>query len=81
MRIVANMDIERLKQLAGVNEYKGYTEYTLENISQTGTEKREIEREKNIKPGTDEWFKLWFSLPKMTGAVNMSQGFRGRKRK
>ena len=71
------MDIERLKQLAGVNEYKGYTEYTLENISQTGTEKREIEREKNIKPGTDEWF----SLPKMTGAVNMPQGFRGRKRK
>ena len=67
MRIVANMDIERLKQLAGVNEYKGYTEYTLENISQTGTEKREIEREKNIKPGTDEWFKLWFSLPKLTG--------------
>ncbi len=61
------MDIERLKQLAGVNEYKGYTEYTLENISQTGTEKREIEREKNIKPGTDEWFKLWFSLPKLTG--------------
>ena len=75
------MDIERLKQLAGVNEYKGYTEYTLENISQTGTEKREIEREKNIKPGTDEWFKLWFSLPKMTGAVNMPQGLRGRKRK
>ena len=76
------MDIERLKQLAGVNEYKGYTEYTLENISQTGTEKREIEREKNIKPGTDEWFKLWFSLPKMGGgAVNMPQGLRGRKRK
>ena len=79
------MDIERLKQLAGVNEYKGYTEYTLENISQTGTEKREIEREKNIKPGTDEWFKLWFSLPKMTkkggGAVNMPQGLRGRNRK
>ena len=21
----------------------------------------------NIKPGTDEWFKLWFSLPYLTG--------------
>ena len=21
----------------------------------------------NIQPGTPEWFKLWFSLPKMTG--------------
>jgi hypothetical protein len=75
------MDIERLKQLAGINEFKGWTQYTPENISVTGTEKRKIEREKNIEPGTDEWFKLWFSLPHMTGAVNKSPGFRGRKRK
>ena len=40
------MDIERLKELAGVNEYKGYTPYTLENISKTAGEKRKIEREK-----------------------------------
>ena len=26
------MNIERLKELAGVNEFKGYTENTLENI-------------------------------------------------
>ena len=67
------MNIEDLKRLAGINEFKGYQPYTLENISQTGTEKRRIEREKNIKPGDPEWFKLWFSLPHMTG-------FRGRKR-
>jgi hypothetical protein len=24
-------------------------------------------RKHNIKPGTPEWFKLWFSLPYMTG--------------
>jgi hypothetical protein len=24
---------------------------------------RDIEREKKVKPGTDDWFKLWFSLP------------------
>jgi len=33
------------------------------NISLTGSEKRQIEREQNIKPGTPEWFKLWFSRP------------------
>ena len=71
-------DIERLKQLAGVNEFKGWTEYTPENISVTGTEKRKIEREKNIKPGDDEWFKLWFSLPGMTGKMPK---FRGRTKK
>ena len=33
------------------------------------------EKKMNIKPGTDEWFKLWFSRPFMTG----NKGFRGRK--
>jgi hypothetical protein len=37
------------------------------NISVTGTDKGTIQRENNIKPGTPEWFKLWFSLPYMTG--------------
>ena len=69
------MDIERLKELAGVNEYKGYTPDTIENISKTASEKRKIEKKKGIKPGDDDWFKLWFSLPHMTGG-----GFRGRKK-
>ena len=46
------MDIERLKELAGVNEYKGYTPYTLENISKTASEKRKIEREKRLSQAT-----------------------------
>jgi hypothetical protein len=37
------------------------------NISRTASEKRRLEREHNIKPGTDEWFKLWFSRPYLTG--------------
>ena len=28
---------------------------------------RRIERERNIKPGTDAWFKLWFAKPGLTG--------------
>ena len=60
-------ELEYIKRLAGVNEFKGYTAYTSENISITGTEKRRIEREKKIKPGTKEWFKLWFSKPYLTG--------------
>jgi hypothetical protein len=34
-----------------------------ENISHTSKRLRDIERSKGIKPGDDEWFKLWFSLP------------------
>ena len=38
----------------------------MENMSHTGTEKAKIMREKNIQPGTPEWFKLWFSRPYLT---------------
>ena len=37
------------------------------NISVTGTEKAVIQRKRKIRPGTDEWFRLWFSRPYLTG--------------
>ena len=37
------------------------------NISVTGQEKRDLEKKHGIRPGTDEWFKLWFSRPYLTG--------------
>lgn len=37
------------------------------NISVTAAEKAQIQRDRNIQPGTPEWFQLWFSLPYMTG--------------
>ena len=61
------MDIKDLKRLAGINEFKGFKPYEGINISVSGTEKRELERKHNIRPGTPEWFQLWFSLPYMTG--------------
>jgi hypothetical protein len=61
------MNLDDLKRLAGINEFKGYKPYEGINVSISGTEKRELERKHNIKPGTPEWFQLWFSLPYMTG--------------
>ena len=69
------MDLDTLRKLAGINEFKGYTPYEGSNISITGTEKRQIEREQNIRPGDKEWFQLWFSKPYLTG-----EQFRGRKK-
>jgi hypothetical protein len=37
------------------------------NISVTGNNKGELMRKHNIKPGTPEWFQLWFSKPYLTG--------------
>jgi hypothetical protein len=74
------MNLDELKKLAGINEFKGYTPYEGSNISVTGMEKRRLEKEKGLKPGDPDWFKLWFSLPHMTGALDQKPGFRGRKR-
>jgi len=63
-------DIEQLRVLAGIGnravmqEYKGFAG---SNISVTGNEKGELMKQHNIRPGTEEWFKLWFSLPYLTG--------------
>ena len=63
-------DIQQLKLLAGIGnpavmqEYKGFAG---SNISVTGNEKGELMKKHDIRPGTDEWFKLWFSRPYLTG--------------
>jgi hypothetical protein len=61
------MNLDELRKLAGINEFKGLQPYGGSNISITGSEKGKLMKEHNIKPGTPEWFKLWFSLPYMTG--------------
>ena len=71
-------EIEYLKKLAGINEFKGYTEYRVdENPSETATAIKQKEKEMGVKPGDPEWFKLWFSKPYMNGPVQ----FRGRKKR
>jgi hypothetical protein len=73
-------EIERIKKLAGVTEFKGYQEYspasTVEERSQRAAEIKETEKEHDFEPGTPEWFDLWF---KMTNGLNQVPAFRGRK--
>lgn len=74
-------ELEHIKKLAGVNEFKGYTEYnphSLESKSTQAAENKKVEEEHNIKPGDPEWFDLWFSSTRGT-ALNHLPGFRGRK--
>jgi hypothetical protein len=60
-------ELDQIKKLAGITEFKGLQPYGGSNISITGNEKGELQKKHNIRPGTDEWFKLWFSLPYLTG--------------
>lgn len=62
---LSESDQRELQRLAGIEPAVETMQGI--NISKTGMEKQRLEREHDIKPGTPEWFKLWFSLPYMTG--------------
>lgn len=70
-----NDPIHELKALAGVNnsQQPNWKQYDGINVSRTGMEKRALEKKHNIKPGTPEWFQLWFSLPYLTGESPVKQ--------
>jgi len=55
-----------LQRLAGISEQKG-DDSMGSNISYTASKISKIMKDKNIQPGTDEWFRLWFSKPYLTG--------------
>lgn len=58
-------ELERLRHLSGINSTKSVTDGS--NISITGDQKGELMKKNNIRPGTPEWFQLWFSKPYLTG--------------
>lgn len=58
-------ELERLRHLSGINSTKSDTDGS--NISITGDQKGELMKKNNIRPGTPEWFQLWFSKPYLTG--------------
>jgi hypothetical protein len=61
-------ELDGILRLAGVrSSHKTGQGPQGSNISYTGTEKAKLMKKHDIKPGTDDWFRLWFSLPKMTG--------------
>lgn len=62
--------LEELKVLAGISNrpnWHVYNPVNEKNISYTGTEKAKLQRKHKIKPGTEDWFRLWFSKPYLTG--------------
>jgi hypothetical protein len=48
-------------QHTNVEKIKTHEPVIVVNPDNSGSEKARIMREQNIKPGTDDWFKLWFS--------------------
>ena len=66
-KMTLEQQLKELKVLAGI--YKPYQmeDTHQENISYIGTEKSKYQKKHKIEPGTDDWFRLWFARPKLTG--------------
>lgn len=76
--LVGLHDLARMQELAGIAEGRDKMATAtfnnpsglrspVGNITAQAAEKKQIEREQNIKPGSPEWFRLWFSKPDITG--------------
>lgn len=59
--------LAQLQRLAGVRNFKNSVNTEGSNISVTAAEKNALMKQHDIQPGTPEWFRLWFSLPYLTG--------------
>lgn len=57
----ASNDIKLLRNLAGLSENS-----LGEETSAHATELHQREREQQIRPGSTEWFRMWFSRPFLT---------------
>lgn len=56
-----DMSLDELKRLSGVDEVSKKAAIV------TQANKAQYMYKHNIKPGTKEWFKLWFAQPNITG--------------
>lgn len=63
------VELQRIKTLAGIpNLWSTDVAETASLVNGSiGTEKSKYQKDNNIEPGTTEWFKLWFTLPLLTG--------------
>ena len=67
-------EINNLQRLAGIDTSTPAPDFAEgSNISKTAMEKVNLMKSNNIKPGTQEWFRLWFSLPYLTGEKPVSK--------
>ena len=55
-------ELKKTSQLGGLGSEAALAQYNQKTLPKiTTSNKGQIQRELNIKPGTQEWFSLWFS--------------------
>lgn len=60
-------NVDDIRRLAGVGVYDKTIHNNTSVQADLSAQRRQIERERNIQPGTDAWFRLWFAKTDLTG--------------
>lgn len=64
----AQLEIAKLQKLAGIGKDSHVNDSgSMSPLTQSGTAKGEYMRKHDIRPGSKEWFQLWFARTGMTG--------------
>lgn len=64
----ARLEIAKMQHLAGIKGNSHPNDSgSMSPLTQSGTAKGEYMRKHDIRPGSKEWFQLWFARPGMTG--------------
>lgn len=62
------LDIARMQALAGISKKESPNSDGHDSpLTQSGTAKGEYMKQHDIRPGSEEWFRLWFARPGLTG--------------
>lgn len=71
--VMSPEDLAEIQRLAGMISKREFIESKEENMSHTAMKRVEYMKKHKIQPGTDEWFRLWFSRPYLTGKSGMEK--------
>jgi len=55
-------ELDQIVRLAGISKQS-----PSDNLTDTAAEKVEYQKKHKVQPGTEEWFRLWFARPYLTG--------------
>lgn len=74
--VLSEQDLNNIRVLAGLRPLPSKEPVVKEqimNMTHTAQARADYMREYNIQPGTESWFRLWFSLPYLTGNTGMGK--------
>lgn len=60
-------ELAEMLSIAGINPQQLAARNTIENKHRSAEQKSRFQAENKVQPGTDEWFRLWFARPDLTG--------------